>query len=537
MRRVINPQLQFGEQDISAIELDPKSRDDIPQILRGLQYIYVTPEIRERVFAILTDVIPTRQREDGAEGKADAETGRPGMEQWKILVLGALRQGLNADYDRIQELANQQTTIRQMLGHGDWADETRYPLQTLKDNLRLFTPEILDRINQEVVRAGHQLVKKSPHDDLHARVDSFVVKTDVHFPTDINLLYDAVRKAIETMAGLCDDAGLSDWRQSAYNIRQFKKAYRHVQRLRHSTSKDADKREARQEEIEAAYAAYLGQAEVYLMRLAQTRITLRSGCALPEAVLAELDDYIAHAERQIDQIRRRVLRGETIPHVREGVLHLRAPHRVDQQRQGRRSRRAGTAGGHRRRPVPLHPAPPGHGEHHRRQDRRGDHARDPRTLPGRAHGQHGQGLSQRRQPRGAQGHARSRCSTAQGQALAGEQGDRIRSRIHPPAPPALGGRIGHQRPGSPWPGHLSRSRHRRLQALRRAGGGGAQHAAPRRHPPAARGRSDCGSRKNGRPDQRGQVAASTSQDRCVQSLLLMRDILINRAVPHKTHHS
>jgi len=27
--------------------------------------------------------------------------GRPGMEQWKILVLGVLRLGLNADYDRI----------------------------------------------------------------------------------------------------------------------------------------------------------------------------------------------------------------------------------------------------------------------------------------------------------------------------------------------------------------------------------------------------------------------------------------------------
>ena len=160
MRRIINPQLQFGEQDISAIELDAKSRDDIPQILRGLQYIYVTPEIRERVFAILAEVTPTRQGEDGAEKKVDSDTGRPGMEQWKILVLGTLRQGLNADYDRVQELANQHTTIRQMLGHGDWADETRYPLQTLKDNLRLFTPEILDRINQEVVCAGHQLIKK-----------------------------------------------------------------------------------------------------------------------------------------------------------------------------------------------------------------------------------------------------------------------------------------------------------------------------------------------------------------------------------------
>jgi hypothetical protein len=34
-----------------------------------------------------------------------------------------LRLGLNADYDRIQELANQHATIRLMLGHGGWADE------------------------------------------------------------------------------------------------------------------------------------------------------------------------------------------------------------------------------------------------------------------------------------------------------------------------------------------------------------------------------------------------------------------------------
>ena len=159
MRQVINPQMQFGEQDISAIEFDPKSRDDIPQILRGLQYIYTTPELRNRVFAILAEIIPASTM-DGKDGPADASTGRPGMEQWKILVLGTLRLGLNADFDRILELANEHTTLRQMLGHGDWAEDTRYNLQTLKDNLRLFTPELLDRINQEVVSAGHQLIKK-----------------------------------------------------------------------------------------------------------------------------------------------------------------------------------------------------------------------------------------------------------------------------------------------------------------------------------------------------------------------------------------
>ena len=157
MRNVINPQLMLDGVGIGAIYLDPKSRDDIPQLLRGLQHIYTEPELRERVFAILQEVIPQRVR---GEGKADAGAGRPGMEQWRILVLGVVRLGLNADYDRVQELANQHSTLRQMLGHGDWTDNTQYKLQTLKDNLRLFTPEILDRINQEVVGAGHVLAKK-----------------------------------------------------------------------------------------------------------------------------------------------------------------------------------------------------------------------------------------------------------------------------------------------------------------------------------------------------------------------------------------
>jgi IS5 family transposase len=58
MRDVIRPQLRLDEPEIGAIELDPKSRDDIPQILRGLQHIYTRPAIRERVFAILEEVMP-----------------------------------------------------------------------------------------------------------------------------------------------------------------------------------------------------------------------------------------------------------------------------------------------------------------------------------------------------------------------------------------------------------------------------------------------------------------------------------------------
>lgn len=322
MRNVINPQQLLDGVDIGAIRLDPKSRDDIPQILRGLQYIYTNIELRSRVFEILREMIPVRVK---GEGKADATIGRPGMEQWRILVLGVMRLGLNVDYDRIHELANQHGTLRQMLGHGDWDDKFEYKVQTLKDNLRLFTPELLDRINQEVVRAGHVLVKKkAPDQALAVRVDSFVVETNVHYPTDINLLWDAIRKTIEIAADLCQEFDLTDWRQSAYHLRQFKKFYRATQKYKRATAKDPAKREAKLAMMRAAHHAYLDQAQEHVKRAQQTRARLVQLVLFP-ALLDELDGFIGHAERQIDQIDRRVLQGQTIPHA-EKVFSIFQPH-------------------------------------------------------------------------------------------------------------------------------------------------------------------------------------------------------------------
>ena len=95
MRATINLQLEFGEVDISQIKFDPKSRDDVPQILRGLQYIYTQKETREKIFKILENEI---------EPTTDKKNGRPGMDLWKILVMGTLRLNLNMDYDRLHEL-------------------------------------------------------------------------------------------------------------------------------------------------------------------------------------------------------------------------------------------------------------------------------------------------------------------------------------------------------------------------------------------------------------------------------------------------
>jgi IS5 family transposase len=76
MRKVIDLQMEFWKTDIADIEFDLESRDEIPKLLIGLQYIYRTPSIRKKVFKILKRIVP----------KKSHKTGRPGMDLWKILV-------------------------------------------------------------------------------------------------------------------------------------------------------------------------------------------------------------------------------------------------------------------------------------------------------------------------------------------------------------------------------------------------------------------------------------------------------------------
>ena len=90
MRAVLHAQLKLGEEDIAKIKLDPRSRDDIPQILLGLQFIHSNLKLRTSIFNIIGEIIPFRVGNTTGE-KASKYKGRPGMEQWTILVLGTLR--------------------------------------------------------------------------------------------------------------------------------------------------------------------------------------------------------------------------------------------------------------------------------------------------------------------------------------------------------------------------------------------------------------------------------------------------------------
>lgn len=305
MRKVIDIgfQMKFGEVDISAINIDARCRDEIPQLLRGLQFIYGKPETREETFRILEDEVPVN----------DTGNGRPGMHLWQILVLAALRVNCNWDWDKIMYMANTHGQIRQMMGIGEWDDKT-FSLQTIKDNVALLKPETLDKISTLVVSEGHKLVKKKDEDELRGRCDSFVLETNVHYPTDINLLLDAIRKVIFLTGMLCLKAGVPGWRKFADNFRKAKKLYRKCQKMKHSSSQNDDKKEERENLIIEAFQAYLNITRMFLDRVRETLKEVSANSSEFVFQIAEVERYMAHAERQIDQIERRVIQGEKIPH-------------------------------------------------------------------------------------------------------------------------------------------------------------------------------------------------------------------------------
>jgi len=304
MRIVKSPQSSFGQVDIALIDISARSRDDIPAVLKGLQYIYVNSDIRNKVFALLETSLDWGRRTD---------TGRPGMELWKVLVLATVKLGLGCDYDRLQELANQHNTLRQMLGHSGWDDPQRYALQTLIDNVSMLTPEVLVEVNQMVVEAGHELLKKGCCGlTLRGRCDSFVVETHVHYPTDTNLLWDAMRKLIKQAGRACEANGIGGWRQYEYNCRQVKRVFRRTQKVRYSNVENALRRQTKNARVAAVYRSYLDSARFYVEKGKQARQSLAERGRIVQATL--LSTWIADAERQIDQIDRRVLQGEVIAH-------------------------------------------------------------------------------------------------------------------------------------------------------------------------------------------------------------------------------
>jgi hypothetical protein len=102
--------------------------------------------------------------------------------------------------------------------------------------------------------------------------------------------------------------------QGIHLLKKVKKLFRKAQQLKRSTSKDPKKKAKREQLIIDAHLAYINLAESLIARAKETLLTILSPSVVVHLRMQVIENYITHAERQVDQIRRRVVEGETIPH-------------------------------------------------------------------------------------------------------------------------------------------------------------------------------------------------------------------------------
>lgn len=314
MRQRFERQLDLGQTPIEEVPIPPKSRDELPPVLRGLQWIFQTPDVNEQIFQLL---------EQKVKGPNHA-TGRPGMDLWHVLVLGVVRLALDCDYDRLEYLVHYDTLLRRIMGlesHFRGEFGKGFHQKTLSENVCHVDEALLAQINEIVVKAGRSVFKKKDDEPIRAKSDTYVLETNVHFPTDLNLLWDACRKCLVLLPRLARPHALSGWRKAAIWRTQLKTLLRLCGTIHHGGGAK------KHERLEAAVKAYLQKASALEQKVFASLGELRIQPLSPveQGTLADVAYFHKKLINHLDLIERRVLKGETIPHA-EKDFSLFEPH-------------------------------------------------------------------------------------------------------------------------------------------------------------------------------------------------------------------
>lgn len=321
MRQQFLQQLSFGVVPIGEVVINLKSRHELPPVLFALQYAFNDEKMNKEIFSMLDAHI--------LAGKA--KTGRIGMSLWEILVLGTVKLCLNADYDRLHDLANNHIELRGILGvqKSDFSIGKYYHLQTMKDNVKLLDEETIKAINLIIVKGAHGIIKKNAGVDclgLQTKADSFVVESHVHFPTDINLLWDSCRKCLDVVVLLKKEGvSLTGWGQVGRWYGKIRKVYRICSEIHRKKGANYHER------LKEATKDYLKTSKELAKKMEpvgkEGALYMASGVADLRIynLLEELVYYLSMLNKHRDLLKRRVLLGEKIPH-EEKVFSIFEPH-------------------------------------------------------------------------------------------------------------------------------------------------------------------------------------------------------------------
>jgi len=258
-----------------------------------------------------------RVRHDLVRGLKKPRKGRRGLTARQVLRSLVLMRVKDWDYRELRERIADGVTLRQFT---DFYCDPVPKHDAFNRGFNRLTPQTLKAVNDMVVQAA---VGLGLEDGAKLRVDTTVVETDIHHPTDNTLLWDVVRVVTRLVGRLAK--ALKMRRIKGFHDRR-RSAHRRMYEIQRMTTRQ------RQERQTTIYRALIGVAEdvvasakTALERTATMRGEDLSAAMAIDAIRDEIVHYCGLGERVIDQARRRVLEGEQVPNA-EKIYSIFEPH-------------------------------------------------------------------------------------------------------------------------------------------------------------------------------------------------------------------
>jgi len=287
MSRLTQPQLSFADLELryQGVHLDP--------LLQG-------------ILTFLDDhaTLVEQVRQDLVRGLKNPNTGRDGITPAQTLRSLILMRVKNWDYRELRERINDGLTLRTFTDF----DCHRVPKHDAFNRaFNRLTPATMQAINQAVVQTAVQL---GLEDGKQSRVDTTVVETDIHFPTDATLLWDTVR----TVTRLIEDLHETLPRGVQGFTNRTRSARRRMQALERMTAQERHtQQEPKYRELLGITGQVLENARQVIKKVGRIKGMDVMEQATVDQLCKEITAYCELGDRVIGQTRRRVIDGEQVP--------------------------------------------------------------------------------------------------------------------------------------------------------------------------------------------------------------------------------
>jgi IS5 family transposase len=294
---------------------DPQfSFADLEFIHQGVQMEPVLKTISD--FITEHAALVERVRQDLERGLKNPATGRSGLTAQQVLRSLTLQRVKNWDLRELRERIADGYTLR---GFTHFFADAVPKHDAFHRAFNRLTPQTLEAINDRLIRAA---VALGLEDGKKLRVDTTVVETDIHHPTDSTLLWDTVR-VVTRLIGRLDEwlpkgvGGFTDRTRSAR---------RRMQEIQRMTPKQRSQQQVlKYEELIGTTKQVVAKARQVLEKTKKVRVIGWLDDIAIRALRQEIEHYCQLGDRVIDQARRRVLEGEQVPSEQK-VYSIFEPH-------------------------------------------------------------------------------------------------------------------------------------------------------------------------------------------------------------------